>query len=368
MAIRFSALRQYRLAIVPEVLIVTVLVLTVQSHAASPEQRCTELGANCICSEPFQMTAWSSPQSGYWIPNDFPATKSCTQLPGVTGAVVSTDPGVAPQVGTDATALAALPVGNTIARFAKMNDASQPHGGTDAMHMMSGGITPRKRIAVRWYLYYSPTFNFCAVNTPPCNSGKWMAPRPGFMEMSYSTGSNRLVQYGWAPGGGLDWSGLTTTNSDIAIAPGQDLAFPMATELVGRWWRIELILTNNDSSGTSVIQIFWKDMTTRIEYVVTDTRIGCTSPPLGAGCEGVGGTSAQRWPANPALAPPGGGLDRIGPEFFRNGGPMSGYFGVLNYVMAAWSTDAGQRIGAAREIEGGSTSPNPAAPGFVTVR
>src|SRR5882762_8589504 len=164
MTIRFSALRQYRIAIMPAVLIATVLLLTVQSYAASPEQRCTDLGANCICSEPFQMTAWSSPQSGYWIPNDFPATKPCTQLPGTTGAVVSTDPGVAPQVGTDATALAALPLGNTIARFAKMNDASQPHGGTDAMHMMPGGITPGKRIAVRWYLYYSPNFTFCAVN------------------------------------------------------------------------------------------------------------------------------------------------------------------------------------------------------------
>lgn len=45
--------------------LVLVLLLLVASPAsparASVEQRCTDLGANCMCSEPLQMTALAGP-------------------------------------------------------------------------------------------------------------------------------------------------------------------------------------------------------------------------------------------------------------------------------------------------------------------
>src|SRR5438445_7407283 len=48
-------------------------------HTASPEQRCSALGVNCLCSEPLEMTAYVKNASGVdavWNPNDS-TTKQC---------------------------------------------------------------------------------------------------------------------------------------------------------------------------------------------------------------------------------------------------------------------------------------------------
>src|SRR5882724_11894631 len=52
------------------ILIATISGFPSQSYAASPEQRCTALGANCTCSEPLQMTALNPVVNSWWDPND----------------------------------------------------------------------------------------------------------------------------------------------------------------------------------------------------------------------------------------------------------------------------------------------------------
>jgi len=61
----------------------------------------------------------------------------------------------------------------------------------------------------------------------------------------------------------------------------------------------------------------------------------------------------------------GGQIGSFGAEYFRTGG-CPGFFASSHYMYAAWSTEAGQRIGAATEVEGGR-GPGPAAPPSLTV-
>jgi hypothetical protein len=349
-----------------------LLLVLAPALAVAQEARCTALGANCLCSEPLEMTGFTSPTAGYWNPNDS-TTKQCSQLISLdAGAAISSEPTApAPRIARpadDPTMFAALPAGNTVPRILKPS-TNTGFGGFDIMHWPTSGIQGMARIAARWYLYYSPTYQFGS--TAPCdNSGKRTAPREGFMEGSFSDVTNRMLFYGW---GGADaahtWGGGAAATS-INMTPGQDTAnSPTISTVQGKWWRIEFVVINNTGSPGAVLLEYWKNVTNNLpEFVMTDTRVACVRPPgTGPGC---GNIAAEDWTASVAanLTTPSGGLNRFGPEGFRNGSGCTGYPAYSHYLMAAWSTNAGQRIGAATEVEGGGGPLTPpGTPGSLTV-
>ena len=79
-----------------------------------------------------------------------------------------------------------LPAGHKVLRYMTQPNAST--GSFDLMGQFDPSSTPSARIAARWYLYYSPDFVWSAGGSCP-NSGKWMAPRNGFLEGSYGSGT-----------------------------------------------------------------------------------------------------------------------------------------------------------------------------------
>src|SRR5438445_289301 len=131
--------------------------------------------------------------------------------------------------------------------------------------------------------------------------------------------------------------------------------------VVGHWYRYEVVLRNQTGAPGAILQAFRKDVTANTpEVKIIDTTVAC------AGC----GTT-QDWTggsgATTALTPPGGSpLTAIEVNLFRNAGTngsCAGYRAYSYILVAAWGTDAGQRIGAAAEIEGGAvTSPSPSPP------
>jgi len=131
----------------------------------------------------------------------------------------------------------------------------------------------------------------------------------------------------------------------------------------GKWWRDEIVITN--VNGTPMrIQVFRQDVTTSprpAELKIMDTALTCT----GCGNPDWSATVASQvsrplyngsviWDLYRCF---NGGCDN-----FSSTGPCPGFYAITYMMGAAWSTNAGQRIGPAIEIEGGAPPPPPAHP------
>ena len=80
--------------------------------AEAEGQRCTELGANCICSEPLQMTSLPFINSTYYNPSDS-TVKECTSEGSTIGLALVRPTGDL-TIGSDPTVLAALPAATPV--------------------------------------------------------------------------------------------------------------------------------------------------------------------------------------------------------------------------------------------------------------
>jgi hypothetical protein len=345
-------------------LCVAAFVLHVFDAASAAEQRCGELGSNCICSEPLEATAYTLVQNSIWNPNDS-TTKQCSQLNGGATPGAALVHGQTPLAGSDASVLNKLPAGHNIQRYLRGAE------GHTSMFDLLGEFNPNTfpaRVAARWYLFYSPNFQFSGGSSACLNSGKWIAPRAGFLEGSFgSVNSSRPVpndaywtMYGWGGDSSNSWLNQTgASGADPDWGPGADINSEPIGQLIGKWWRVEAILTNNTTSGVSTLKVYRKNITDNgPEYKVVDTTIPCTNPPGGPGCSGSNLPNWTSAVANNLRVPPTL-INRIGPEMFRNG-TCAGYFGASHYMVAGWSTNAGQRIGPAYEVEGTGATPPPA--------
>ena len=134
------------------------------SNAHAEEQRCTELGASCVCSEPLNTTTFAGGPD-FWNPADS-TTKQCSVEPAsIGGAIVRTSKTIT--ASTDATAMAALPSGHSVSRFVRADDN---HQGT---FYLGNGVPVSSslvRLAARWYIWHTPTFDFG--NEGSCNNSK----------------------------------------------------------------------------------------------------------------------------------------------------------------------------------------------------
>jgi hypothetical protein len=299
-----------------------------RAAAAGNEARCNELGGNCVCSEPFEMTGFTSGPD-FWNPNDT-TTKECSVEPGsIGGAIVRTSKTIS--ISTDAAAMAAFPSGKSVPRFVRAEDN---HQGT----FFAGNGVPVSssfaRLAARWYIYRSPTFDFEGEGS--CNNSK-QSQHDGGIVTDYNNGA------------GFHTFGYTTFSPSIdCCMSGPAINQPNIQQMKGKWWRVEIVLTNRSGPGFR-LQSFMKNVTDNaaelaVLDLAADSRVSNLTPP----------TLMSTILSN---------NHRV-----SFGGSCRGWIGLSHYMMAGWTTNSGQRIGAASEVEsggagggGGETVP-PSAP------
>jgi hypothetical protein len=275
------------------------------------------------------MTGLTSVQSSWWNPNDS-TTKQCNGegvSPGG-GVVIRNSSDFA--ISTDATALSRLPAGGTVARFF----AGTPgHGGIFYIGHTLSASDPTARAAMRWYRYYSPDFVFA--NEGGCHASKIAQIQYNGIIDAHGDSTPGLYGYqaspGWSPD--LDCCGH---------GPGEEVSItPRSAGWAGSWLRFEVIVGNRSGSPGLYVQMYVKNITTNgPEQKLIDTTI-------------PGPNFAQNWTSQAAtqLTPPGR-VDSVMVNAYRQD-VCPGWDGFSHFMVAAWDTDAGQRIGPAVEVEGG---------------
>lgn len=324
-------------------------------EAAGNEARCDELGTNCVCSEPFQMTSFTQPSGiDFWNPSDT-TTKEC-------GYEVAGNPISRPtqdiQARSDSTALTRL--GNTISRYVSSGE------GADGIFFIGAdinaaalGATYNERTSVRFYTYYNPDYNFIG-ESPQCHS-KFLQGSVGSWHLENFQGGIHMYDFF-----GANWG--TTSGSYFPrdccwTVPGEDLTLVPA-DWRGHWWRVEVVMTKRAGPGWRTI-LYMKDVTTTgvtpvnggVEFIAADTFGTDTGPEDWTTAFNQQITSSPRQ------------LPMVANMYRETGvGNCNGWRGVAYFIMAGWDTDAGQRIGAATEIEGGGGGGGTGWPGGMDVQ
>ena len=334
-------------------------------EAGAAEQRCNQLGANCACSEPLNTPTYTLAAGANWGWNPADSTTKECAIEGLAGAVYSIATlGINTKFGTnDSTILGALPAGHTNTYVLRGEDGYT--GQWFLGHQFSGSVSHVRR-AMRFYHYYSNPYQ--QASTASCgNNGKLtqLGPSGGVTTNSaggawaiYSWNASSQPQDAWVANPVVKAS---SAQPDCCSAgPGSDAGAQSAlslSKLQGHWVRTEMIVKNSSGTPGFVFQMYMKDVTANgPEYKVIDTSIACSAGVCGAGT----GWVAPDYTAN--FDPPKA-LNDFWMDLFRNG-TCTGFQAVSHILAAAWDTDAGQRIGAAVEIEGGGGGDTtaPAAP------
>ncbi len=302
---------------------VILLSFAVFDHLDAAEQRCTDLGANCVCSEPFNTDTLVTAGDFWKNPADS-TTMECSLVAEIPGSALEANPVTQIIPRNDATMLAALPAGHKIS-FAV--------GGTDghlgiffAGHIHSSS-TFTKRLAARFYIYHSTDFEFFQDGV--CTNSKLMQMTSHLVDKSsgFVHTYNFLRSNGWSPGQDCCLSG-----------PGPDQEALSKHAWRGKWWRIEAVYINRAGPNWA-FRLYAKNITDNgPEYLVIDTT-----------ASGTEFNSAADW------SPPQR-QDAMAINNYRETG-CNGFLAFSHYMMAGWDTNQEQRIGAAVEVEGASNNP-----------
>jgi hypothetical protein len=314
--------------------------------AFAAEQRCTDLGANCICSEPLNTSnivrgaVLNSDEGIYaWNPADS-TTKECN-AEGSPGAAYSSTQTYFPYSTNDSTILNAL--STQPGRPSWVTRKADGHADIFWIGGVIGG-TFVKKAAIRLYVYWSSNFTFAY--TGSCNNHK------NFETESLTTTLEGTVDNG-SGGGAHSVYGLAQSPpqwnkvSDCCFSgPNTSNYFGVtpASARRGKWYRTELVLTNR-AGGASPngfrAQIYDKNITDNgPEELVIDTR-------------GTFASGLDPWLGWTDLTP-NFRQDWLTFAGYRDG-VCPGYYALSHILIAGWNTDTGsERIGAASEVEGGS--------------
>jgi len=331
---------RYSATLISFSLLFFLLALPATVNAA--EQRCNELGANCVCSEPFNTNTYTGS-----IPNWNPADSTslqCSQELGNHPVARNS-----PVSGTnDATVLAALPAGHQVqyALWAGNNNVGIFFMGNA---LGTGGVNDCgpgwERCEVRIYVYKSSNFQ-------PTNSGSGgSCSGDKHAEIIYTSGPDSVVNpaqqvsgdgmsiYNFLPG-----SGWTPTHDCCIDGPrlANDYTITGAQQR-GKWWRFSHIIRNPaGGSGASRFhfEIYAKNVTdNQPEVKIMDT-------------EGFGnGAGTDDWNGPYNTVTPPSRAKTVAINGYREG-TCAGFETYSHLMVAHWATDAGQRIGPAYEIEG----------------
>jgi len=303
------------------------LLVVFVTSAPAEEQRCKDLGANCVCSEPFNTNELvRNEASSSFNPADS-VTKECSiSTPG--GAIERNDNDIFGS--NEATVLSALPPGRQISFFAR---GPEGHLG---IFFVGGGLPSSqfvKRGAARWYIYHSPNFQFAQEGV--CTNSK-MAEFDSDLLLDKSFGYVHMYNFTtWTPA------------QDCCLdGPGPDNV--TKADWLGKWWRVEVVFINRAGGDPGWVgKVYMKNVTDNgPELLVVDTSASGTQL----------NPSSTRTPPNQ--------MDKMWMNNYRETG-CDGWLGFSHYMMAGWDTDAGQRIGGAAEIE--NITP-PAAPTNLRVQ
>ncbi len=293
--------------------------------AAAAEQRCTELGTNCICSEPFNTSQLT--RNSYWFNPADSTTKQCAMTTDMPGGAIEANPINQVVMRSDPTALSHLPSGHSVQYFGA---GIEGHNNVFfAGHVLSAS-DPVARVAARWYIYHTPDYQF--KNEGVCENSKMQSL--GILGIDKSFGTPHAYNFtSFACAG----NPCPLPRDCCWIGPGPTTLNP--PDWKGKWWRVETVVANRAGPGFD-IKMYMKNITDNTpEITVMDLSQPC--PDCGAG---------EGWVPNTQIIPPAR-LDRLAINHYRQG-TCAGWSGFSHYLVAAWNTNAGQRIGAALEVEG----------------
>lgn len=324
------------------------------NEADAAEQRCNELGANCICSEPMNTQSYALATGTNWAWNPADTTSLECATSGAAGGFVEVN-GFPFQAVSSGESIASLPAGHTNTYVLRTNDGT---GGMFAGTALPGSA-PTARRSIRFYQYYSTNYSFAGENGGAClNSNKYA----------------QMGTRGAGTGGPMftvvngDWSfyDISTSlgwNMDVPCCsgpgPGNTGSGPSSSAMKGKWLRYEIIIRNAAPTGpATTFEAYVKNVTDNgPEIKVVDSSVAKNFP------------NGENWTVAAATAlHPTSTITDMSINMFRNGA-CTGFAAYSHFVAAAWSSDAGQRIGAAVEIEGGGgTNPAPTAPVGLTIQ
>lgn len=292
------------------------------------EQKCANLGVNCICSEPLDAPglAISPNGTGGGLINPSASTTYECSL-GDSGQAISTDDLNCFDIANDPTVLAALPSGHQMSWFYRGRDSQR------CIHNIGHilGPTPVKRVAMRWYVYHSTDYDFLGSGAPTLGCDSQMVGFDQGLQISNARG-------------GIGVSNFVNANPSqdcCANNPGGE-ANTLESSWLGKWWRAEVVLTDRDCTALGTcnwrLQMYLQNVTDgTAEFRAVDTAL--TDPELNF-------SSNRFWPAR---------MDSISVANYRaeNVPNQCTGFRALSHVMiAGWDVDLGQRIGRANEVEG----------------
>ena len=129
------------------------------------EQKCGELGGNCVCSEPLNTNILTPVGSSWYNPADSTVNQCTTE--GLSGGAITRNSNDI-FGSNDSVARSALPAGNTVNYVVRGPDG---HIGT---WFVGHGLMPtsKPRLAARFYIYHSPDFEFAGDGL--CQNSKLM--------------------------------------------------------------------------------------------------------------------------------------------------------------------------------------------------
>ncbi len=322
---------------------------------AANEARCAQLGAYCIASEPLNTNSYTSASgNSYWNPADTTTSDKQASNDGILGAAVSEEGGFNETPINSGEAINALPAQRTVTWVLR-----EPiGGGGQAISTKFPTSSPTALRSFRFYRYYSPDHVWTGPANPLCNSGKLLQlGHRGTLTGGPLVSLNGEVSF-YDVNTNFGWNQNIAPNCCMSAPGSQGVTIPSQSQLRGKWWRVEFALHNAAAGGTGTYWEMWlKNVTdNQPEIKVMDSRVSMTIGP-----------DASFWwqsPMTDNLHVASGQISDFAINLFRsnNGSPCTGYIAHTSVLWAAWPTDAGQRIGAAVEIEGNGNTQTPPAP------
>lgn len=300
-------------------ILVLVLVLS-GSSAVAAEQRCDELGSACVCSEPMNVNDGGIP-SGHDFSDSSGATECDQHAKFFDTNKSSRD--VRTVTETD------MPAGNATSHVLEVTDGG---GGIVWLNGRPRASSSDARVCVRYYFKVSRDFSGAGPNNAGCPS-----ERNKLLQFSFGSGSPYQVselpgpQCQGPPGSGLaPYGDISSMQHGMSSGGARSLQPPVdwTSCFEGEGWcRLESCVHGDLQAGRNI-------------YV--DTKLKA----LATGTEHV---ILNHGPVNPGQA-----LSLAAADIFHGQGigPRGSRF-LSHFMQAAFSSNNGQWIGAAHEVEGG---------------
>lgn len=303
------------------------------TSSSAEEQRCKELGANCVCSEPLNTNILVKKGDSWYNPADS-VQKECSKVPSIPGSALERNSN--DLFGSnDSTVLAKLPSGHQVNYFVR-----GPNGHVGMWAVGEGYLGSKfvKRAAARWYIYHSPDFEFAGENQ--CQNSKMAQFTSALLDKSF--GYVHMYNF-------LDWN---PAQDCCMNGPGPQNVNKSYWR--GKWVRVEVVFTNRAGPEVPGVppgfeaKVYLKNITDNSpELLVIDTTASGTqltpsdtrTPPKRQDSIWI---NNHRWPT------------------------CKGWIGISHYMVAGWDTNEGQRIGGAVEIENGLVAKDTLAPSSPT--